>query len=276
MFEAADQGLHPAHLPAFAGKIVIIGSTAASLHDIHPTPLAADQSGVDTLATAIDNAVNHRHLDELPRWLHALLAILLCVGLAAWVQYRKLSSLTHISGVLPVGLLSISYLTLNLSPVFIDLQLSAALALLLLALLRYWHQMQRDFWCLPLTQPECAMAIWPLARNKPWNDAAVDRLIDFTQQRLPQCRLVVPQVQLPIFQTMRWPELALYAAIVGPAEELAWAHTHYQTHILKLCDDNGDIVTLSGDNSRRAIAQTALRLWADRASKNSGGTPPCH
>ena len=46
--------------------MVIIGSTAPSLHDIHPTPLAANHSGVDALATAIDSALNQRHLAELP------------------------------------------------------------------------------------------------------------------------------------------------------------------------------------------------------------------
>ena len=39
----------------FKGKIVIIGSTAASLFDVKPTPMAQLHPGVEILATAIDN-----------------------------------------------------------------------------------------------------------------------------------------------------------------------------------------------------------------------------
>jgi len=269
VFDSADSGQSKPGLPSFAGKIVIIGATAASLHDIHPTPLAADQAGVDTLATAIDNTVNHHHLYELPRWLHALVAIALCIGLAAWVQHRKLTSLASIRFVLPVGLLFISYLTLNISPVFVDLQLSAALALIWLSLLKFWHQMQRDFWCMPAPplSDGTPMAIWPLVRTKPWDEEALDRLIDFTQQHLPQCRLVAPQVEIQLFQSIRWPELTLYAAIVGPAGQLQWARDNCQTRLARLCRTDSEIAILSGDNSRQSIARTAMRLWAKIGSE---------
>ncbi|NVO05508.1 MAG: CHASE2 domain-containing protein, partial [Rhodoferax sp.] len=86
VFAAAD-GVAPSQpLPSLAGKVILIGSTAASLHDIHPTPLSAYQPGVDALATVIDNTLNQRQVAELPRWLDALIAIALCLGLAYWVQ----------------------------------------------------------------------------------------------------------------------------------------------------------------------------------------------
>jgi adenylate cyclase len=79
-----------AAVPSFAGKVVVIGATAPSLHDIHPTPLAPLQAGVETLATAIDNAISQRVVHELPRWLQAALAIALCMGIALWVQFKSI------------------------------------------------------------------------------------------------------------------------------------------------------------------------------------------
>lgn len=50
----------------FAGKIVIIGATANGLHDVRPTPLAPFHTGVEILATAIDNLKNGDALKRAP------------------------------------------------------------------------------------------------------------------------------------------------------------------------------------------------------------------
>lgn len=47
-------------------KIVLIGSTAAGLHDLRPTPLSAQYSGLYILATAIDNVKHQQQLRYSP------------------------------------------------------------------------------------------------------------------------------------------------------------------------------------------------------------------
>ena len=163
VFAQAEGGKPLAAVPGFAGKVVIIGATAPSLHDIHPSPLSNMQAGVDSLATVLDNVLNQRHMAELPQWLQAVLAIGLCVGLALWVQFKSVSSLTPALVALPVALLGISYASLNGLPVFLDLHLAAGLALLFLAVLRYWNTLRRNHWCAPLATSVPQLAIWPWA-----------------------------------------------------------------------------------------------------------------
>lgn len=52
--------------PTLRGKIILIGSTAAGLHDLRPTPLSAQYSGLYILATAIDNLKNQQQLHYSP------------------------------------------------------------------------------------------------------------------------------------------------------------------------------------------------------------------
>ncbi|HEX2669049.1 MAG TPA: adenylate/guanylate cyclase domain-containing protein [Gammaproteobacteria bacterium] len=66
----------------FKDKIVVIGSTAAGLGDSHPSPLAANYPGVDTLATAISNLKNGDWQRRTPPWTGALLSLALLLGLA--------------------------------------------------------------------------------------------------------------------------------------------------------------------------------------------------
>ena len=72
----------------FKDKIVVIGSDAAGLGDSHPTPLAADYPGVDTLATAISNLKDGDWMRRTPPWSGALLSLLLLFGLG-WLFARK-------------------------------------------------------------------------------------------------------------------------------------------------------------------------------------------
>ena len=60
-----------------AGKIVIIGATAAGLHDMRATPVASLYPGTMILATAIDNLKNRRYLHEAPAAIAPLVAVLL-------------------------------------------------------------------------------------------------------------------------------------------------------------------------------------------------------
>ena len=81
------QKQHPAR-PAdeFKGKIVVIGSTASGLGDSHPSPLAANYPGVDTLATALSNLKHGDWMRRSPPWVGALLSFALLLGLAGLFQ----------------------------------------------------------------------------------------------------------------------------------------------------------------------------------------------
>ena len=272
VFAAADGGKPLAHVPDMAGKVIVIGATAASLHDIHPTPLAADHPGVDTLATTLDNAINQRTINELPRWLDALLAMVLCLGLAFWVQKKKMAYLAHLTLILPAGLLFVSYLTLNGSPVFVDLKLSAALALLFLALLRYWIQMRRRYWCTPAETGESGMLT--LHRDSPWLDAPLDHLIDVLEKHLPDCRVVVPDLTVGVFQQLRWPELGCHAAIVGPVKTLRREQPHLGRLVSRIALVGASMHPLPENASRINMAELAMQQWSVTENIDTGGNLP--
>ena len=104
-------------------------------------------AGVDSLATALDNGLNQRSLRELPPGVQAGLTIALCVGLALWVQFKSAASLAPALLALPAALLGISYLSLNGSPLFLDMHVAAGVALAFLAVLRVWSSLRRKYWC---------------------------------------------------------------------------------------------------------------------------------
>lgn len=257
VFEQAEEGKRRASVPDFAGKIVLIGSTAPSLHDIHGTPLSGTQAGVDSLAMALDNALNRRHLTELPAWLQAALAIGLCIGLAIWVQSRSVSALGPALLILPGGLLGVSYLSLNGLPVFIDLHLAAGLALVFLAVLRVWSQMRHQFWCAApdVTQP---LTIWSWQRQGPWLDDALDRLIDALERHAPDCRVVTADLGRQNAADLHWPELARVASVVGPTASLLAARPALETSLRQLADRCTEPLALAPGATRQDMAQAAL------------------
>ncbi len=61
------------------GKIVVIGTTAAGLHDIRATPISSLYPGVAILATALDNLKNQRYLHAAPAYFAPLIAMLLII-----------------------------------------------------------------------------------------------------------------------------------------------------------------------------------------------------
>jgi adenylate cyclase len=271
VFAKAEGGKPLGQVPAFGGKVVIIGSTAPSLHDIHPTPLAANHTGVDALATAIDNAMNQRHLTELPRWMQAALAIAMCVGLGVWVQFKSVASLAPALFALPAALLALSYLSLNGWPFFLDLNLSAALALVFLALLRVWSTLRRNHWC-ALPETSQPMAIWPWIRNEPWLDAPLDRLIDAVQRHAPACRIVVGDATVVWPAKLRWPELARCVAVVGPEVSLMQARRQLEPTLSRLAQRSGDVVVLDKSTDREKVANHVLQAWSTLQISDTSST----
>lgn len=265
VFEQADGGNANPKVPSMTGKIVIIGATAPSLHDTHPTPLSGTQAGVESLATGIDNALHRRSIWELPKWAGAAVAILMCAGIALWSHHRSVSSLAPAMVVLPGVLLGIGFASLHTEHVFIDLHLSAGLAVLFLAVLKFWYLLRKRHWCGDLPDQTENLAVLPWEADKTWTDDQLDRLMMRLQAAAPQCRLVsldlTPSDQL----STRWRPFATCLAIVGPADQLFSAQelllkslrglTVRQGHIARLPDG------LSAPALRRAVSHLALQGW---------------
>ena len=107
----------------FAGKTVIIGSTAPSLFDLKATPMAKIYPGVEVLATAIDNV---KHGDYLHVWRGALSYILFSLLLiwstaAAFYKQVDRDKLNKIFSSSQIGLLIISYVIINVTNTYLDL-----------------------------------------------------------------------------------------------------------------------------------------------------------
>ncbi len=93
-----EEGLAPQVPPReFAGKTVIVGTTAAGLLDFRPTPFGGVYPGMEILATAIDNIVHRGAIREAPAavtWVSALiLALLAGIGTTMLKKIRHLAVL---------------------------------------------------------------------------------------------------------------------------------------------------------------------------------------
>lgn len=264
VFAQADGGKPLAAVPNFAGKVVVIGATAPSLHDIHPTPLSPLQPGVESLATAIDNAINQRVIHELPRWLQAALAIALCVGIAIFAQRKSIGALAPALFVLPTALMGLGYLSLNGAPVFLDLHLAAGLALLFLALLRYWDGCRQQYWRaspqMPVEQP---LAMWSLKGKAPWMGASLDRLLDTLEQHAPSVRLVLPDLGVAWPGKMRWPEHAHQVSLVGPHAEILAAKAAVESSLSAFLARASELTALPAAADRTQLAHASLAAWAE-------------
>ncbi len=107
----------------FAGKIVIIGSTAPSLFDLKATPMAKIHPGVEILATAIDN-VSHNDYLHFPRGstLYIFLSLLV-IWSTAGAFYKNIDRdrFAKAFGFSQTGLLAVSYIGINLTNTYLDL-----------------------------------------------------------------------------------------------------------------------------------------------------------
>jgi CHASE2 domain-containing sensor protein len=107
----------------FKGRIVLVGTTAAGLGDIKPTSVSRQFPGVEILATAIDN-VKHSDFIRVPtnRWPYLLVALLVLWGTALGF-YRSMEPelFARVFGLSQIGLLVVSYLSINFSNFFFNL-----------------------------------------------------------------------------------------------------------------------------------------------------------
>ena len=264
VFALADGAKAKEEVPSFAGKIVIIGATAPSLHDIHPTPLSSAQAGVESLATGIDNALNKRAMREMPKWLGALIAIVMCIGLAFWSYRNSVSSLAAGMLGLPSVMLGISFLSLNTEHLFLDLHLSAALGLLFVALLRVWFTIQKRHWCSDMPPDHAPLAVWSWRAKEPWNDQQLQSLMRELQEHAFNCRIVLLDITPAGSNLVRWKPFAHLLALVGPEDELQASKFHLQKIAKSMQSEQGAILALakSADNAKQKITRMALDGWA--------------
>ncbi len=139
-----QQKTRPAH--EFTGKIVIIGSTAPSLFDLKPTPVARIHPGVEILATALDNMKNQDYLSELPVWV-VILTTMAAISLLAFAFVYNIEQRTvnYIFTASQTGFLAISYLFLNFSTIFVDLTAPFSFCLLYFTIARFYSTFQGQY-----------------------------------------------------------------------------------------------------------------------------------
>lgn len=123
------------------GKIVVIGTAASALHDRRVTPIDSLYSGLDILATAIDNLKNQHRMQLLPSWINWLAC--LSIMLVVYVSFlRRVNALYPGIGLLAVttGGLFLSYTALS------SLYLVHIVTPLLLAWLYYFSLALHEYW----------------------------------------------------------------------------------------------------------------------------------
>jgi CHASE2 domain-containing sensor protein len=140
--QSADQD----YFKQFAGKVVVVGSTAPNLNDIKATPLSARYPGIYVLATVVDNVKNGAFLHPLNPWLVWALELLMLVGSALLFSCTNQAlTVAKYFFIVPAALLGISLLSVSLSKVLIDLSLPAALVLAYFTLAKLFDAAVRDF-----------------------------------------------------------------------------------------------------------------------------------
>jgi adenylate cyclase len=99
-FEDVYSGKIPASF--FRGKIVVIGPTAADLHDIHPASTDPQMSGAEVEANAIDTVLRGFPLAVAPGWINVVLIVLL--GVAVPLAALRVRPIVSIAIAVAIGI----------------------------------------------------------------------------------------------------------------------------------------------------------------------------
>ena len=126
----------------FAGKIVILGSTAPSLFDIKASPTDKIFPGVEILATAIDNLKNGDSLRELHPGMTLAIALIFIWGMAiALSRQIPVALFDQLFAGLQVLFVGIAYVTLNFSRYYIDMSAPVTFGLVYFSIARFYSSL---------------------------------------------------------------------------------------------------------------------------------------
>lgn len=131
---------------ALAGKVVILGTTAAGLKEIRTTPLEPAQPGVEIHATVMDNLLSGDPV-TVPRWARGLgFSIVLAAGLLLTVLLSRARAFWGLMAVLPLtaGLWLGSYRLLAHDRIFLPPLMPVATLLTVFPLLTSLRFLQAD------------------------------------------------------------------------------------------------------------------------------------
>ena len=105
----------------FRGKVVLIGSSAAGLFDLRPTPVSATFPGTEVLATALDNILRNDYVRRPPPWLAVFLSSGFVLGLAWMFALQRHDWIGDSSFLLLQLLVGVAaFAVLHLAPIYID------------------------------------------------------------------------------------------------------------------------------------------------------------
>jgi CHASE2 domain-containing sensor protein len=175
----------------FAGKILVIGSTAPSLFDIKASPMAKIHPGVEILATAIDNLRHDDWLREQPRWLTLMVSLGFIWAMAFALTKRVSVNIFYTVFTAMQGVfVGISYATLNLSSYYVDMSAPITLGLVYFSLARAYANLSQRWLANGLRvsvaerpQGDCRMTLLIVRLERPLRGeqrrmkTALDRLV---------------------------------------------------------------------------------------------------
>jgi adenylate cyclase len=126
----AARGNDDGFFAQFAGKVVVIGSTAPDLNDIKATPMDSRYAGINVLAAVVDNIKNSRFLRPLsPGWIWGLELLMLAASAELFTRTNQALTVAKYFFIVPGVLLAVSLLSVSVSDWLIDLSVPAAVVL---------------------------------------------------------------------------------------------------------------------------------------------------
>lgn len=136
------EGVQHDRCPDLRDRVIVLGATAPSLHDVESSPLKANHSGVDILATLIDNALHERQFVVVTPAIRLAMALAALAAAAAIVALGRASSIRFATLGLPALLALVSYASLHSERVYLDLAVPAAIALSYLSAIRIYESLR--------------------------------------------------------------------------------------------------------------------------------------
>lgn len=131
----------------FKDKIVVLGVTAAGLHDLRVTPISSLHPGVEIVATAIDNLKNNNYLTEVPIVTRLIITVVL-TGLVLMIFIQQKQSIRR-AGILLIilsfTLVAINYYALITDTLFslLRVQIFLWLFFLLAGIYEYYQERRK-------------------------------------------------------------------------------------------------------------------------------------